>query len=119
FGATGLDRPFIGVPAYVWIWSAIGCVAAILMRACQITQSNYYPSLRWLLYRPVVGISMGVMLYLFAKTGLVVLASPANAVGDVRLELLYLFSFLGGFSDSLSASVLDRLMGSFITPPRP
>lgn len=114
FDGLGLNRTFIGLPAYVWIWSAIGSGTAMLLRAGKLTRENRLTVSRWLLYRPVVGISTGVLMYLVLRAGLIIIT---QADAKPRVELLYVLSYLGGLSDTLSINLLQRVMGHVNASP--
>lgn len=110
FRTDGLDDELIGVPAYVWIWSVIGSATAMLIRAGKLTDEGVASFIQWLLYRPLVGVSTGVLLYLVLQAGLTVLSAKSDSP-EPQKELFYVLSFLGGFSDTLSVNMLERIMG--------
>jgi hypothetical protein len=116
-GGESLGRTFVGVPAFVWIWSAIGTITAMLLRASEIRLEGWGVASRWLMCRPVVGISTGVLLYLVLQAGLLVVSSASSENAVPRPELLYLISYLGGFSDTVSVAIIQRLMGQFSGMP--
>lgn len=115
FNGAALNNTFIGIPAFVWIWSAIGTVTAMMLRASEIRPQGWAIAMRWLMCRPVVGISTGVLLYLFLQAGVLIATNSQADHGplELRRELLYLISYLGGFSDTISVTIIQRFMGQF------
>lgn len=104
------ERLFMGVPLPIWIWGVIGSLTSMLLRAGYFPFTNRTEALRWLLFRPIVGVVMGVMTYLMVVAGLIVFAgSPTTQTP----ELLWIIAFVGSFSDDLSVNLLRRVVGKF------
>ncbi|MGC4086637.1 MAG: hypothetical protein QM756_01835 [Polyangiaceae bacterium] len=102
----------LGVPAPIWCWSVVGSATSMLLRAGQLPFANPNEAVRWVLFRPVVGIVMGVMTFLMVKAGLIVFAGSSQAKTP---ELLWIIAFAGAFSDTLSVALLERVLGRFKT----
>jgi hypothetical protein len=102
----------LGVPLPIWAWSAIGSFTSMLLRAGQFPFVDTSEAYRWLLFRPIVGVVMGVLTYLMVVTGLLVFA---GSVSPKSPELLQVLAFVGSFSDTLSINLLQRILGQFQT----
>ena len=100
----------LGIPLPIWYWGVIGSLTSMLLRAGSIPFTDRSEAHRWLLYRPIVGVVMGVLTYLLLITGLIVF------VGDTTTrtpELLWVIAFAGSFSDTLSINLLHKALGRF------
>lgn len=117
-GMSGQNAlPFLGVPACVIFWSALGGFAAILYRFTNAGDRDLEDPGRWLFSRPVTGIIMGAIAYLVVKAGLLVSGQPGVqlAAGSTPAtnEVMWLIAFLAGFSDRFSETTLRSLIGRF------
>ena len=100
----------LGIPVPIWVWGMIGSLTSMLLRAGQLPFTDRTEAYRWLLFRPIVGIVMGVLTYLMVIAGLIVFAGTANTQTP---ELIWIIAFVGSFSDSLSINLLQKLLGRF------
>jgi hypothetical protein len=107
--------PVLGIPQPVWIWAIIGSLTSMLLRSGQNPFSDFNEALRWLLFRPIVGVIMGVMTYLMLTTGLIVFVGPTEAATPQTPQLIWVIAFLGSFSDTLSINLLESILGKFPT----
>ena len=107
--------PFIGVPASILVWAAIGSVAAILYRFYTRQRGRISDEIRWLIARPIIGIIMGALAYLAILSGLFIFGTAVGAetTGSARPQLLWLVAFLGGFSDKFFETVINGIVGKF------
>jgi hypothetical protein len=118
FGALGssltaheLNQQLIlGVPRPILLWAIIGTFAGMLMRAGHFPFADRGEALRWMLLRPVVGVVTGVLMYLAVIAGLLVFVGASEPQTP---ELLWIIAFAGGFSDTLSVGLLQKLLGRF------
>jgi len=109
--AADLNRQLVmGVPLPVLIWATIGAFTSMLLRAEEFPFVDLFVALRWFLFRPIVGIVMGVLTYLLVTAGLVVFSGSAQTQVP---ELIWVIAFVGGFSDILSRSLLQGILGQF------
>jgi hypothetical protein len=114
-GITAADMNkllLLGVPGPIWMWSVIGSLTSMLLRAGSTHFADFGEAIRWLLFRPVVGLVMGVLTYLIVATGLLVFAGSSDTRAP---ELVWLIAFAGSFSNTLSIHLLQKLLGSFQT----
>jgi hypothetical protein len=113
--------PILQIPVPVLIWSFIGSLGAMLYRFNTFADAEMGDPLRWSFTRPLTGILMGIIAYMAFKAG-VLLLSPSHpeattgaaaklATTDSQQQLLWLASFLAGFSDRFADSVLRSLTG--------
>jgi hypothetical protein len=100
---------FMGIPAAVWLWALIGTLTSMLLRAGAKPFADRVEAKRWLVYRPVVGVVMGVMIYLLLQAGLIVFTDQGQTQTE---ELVWVVAFFGGFSDSFSVNLLNRILGA-------
>jgi hypothetical protein len=113
-GSAALNEElFLGVPTPVWIWAAIGSFTSMLLRAGQSSFKDKSEAIRWMIYRPVVGLVMGVLIYLMLVAGLIVFAGSPDTQAP---ELIWVVAFVGSFSDTISVDLLQRLLGRFKDP---
>lgn len=101
----------LGIPIPILVWSAIGSLTSMLLRAGNLPIFNRIEALRWLLFRPIVGVVMGVITYLMVIAGLIVFSGAATPRTP---ELLWVIAFVGSFSDTLSVNLLQRVLGRFV-----
>lgn len=101
---------YLGIPIPVWIWSVIGSLTSMLLRAWQTPFVDMNEAKRWLLSRPVVGVVMGLIAYLLVITGLIVMVENPKVQAP---ELIWVIAFFGSFSDTLSINLLQRILGKF------
>jgi hypothetical protein len=100
----------MGIPLPVWIWSIIGSLTSMLFRAGQFPFVDFNEALRWIFFRPIVGVVMGVLTYLLVAAGLVVFTGTSTTRTP---ELIWVIAFIGSFSDTLSINLLERILGEF------
>ncbi len=103
-------RLIMGIPLPIWIWGVIGSLTSMLFRAGYFPFTDRSEAYRWLLFRPIVGVVMGVLTYLMVTAGLIVFAGTANTQTP---ELLWIIAFVGSFSDNLSINLLQKVLGKF------
>ena len=103
---------FMGIPEPIWFWAVIGSFTSMLLRAGYFPFQDKTQAFRWLLFRPIVGVVMGVLAYLMVIAGLIVFAGKATPQTP---ELLWVISFVGSFSDTLSINLLQRILGRYET----
>jgi len=110
-GAKELNTQLImGIPLPILIWGVIGSFTSMLFRAGYFPFTDRSEAYRWLLFRPIVGVVMGVLTYLMVTAGLIVFAGNANTQTP---ELLWIIAFVGSFSDNLSINLLQKVLGKF------
>jgi hypothetical protein len=101
--------PFFQVPLAVFFWSAIGSFSSLIYRFNKSSDDELQDPLRWLITRPLIGIIMGSVVFLVIKTGYLTLGS--TDISTDPNELIYLVSFLVGFSDQFTEGILKNLIG--------
>jgi len=99
----------LGVPLPVWIYALLGSLTSMLYRAEKMPFRDINEGMSWILHRSIVGIVMGVMTYLMLITGLIVFAGQETTIQVP--QLVWVLAFLGGFSDSLSMELLQKISG--------
>lgn len=104
------QRLVVGVPLPVWVWSVVGSLTSMLLRAGQFPFLDFSEAIRWLLFRPVVGIVMGVLTYLIVVAGLLVFGGVRETQTP---QLIWVIAFVGSFSDTLSINLLQGILGQF------
>ncbi|MEA5115626.1 MAG: hypothetical protein VB050_16530 [Geobacteraceae bacterium] len=109
-GKTLNSSLVMGIPLPIIIWSIIGSITSMLIRAGNFPFADRTEALRWLFFRPIVGLVMGVLTYLMVVAGLIVFAGNAKPQTP---ELLWVIAFVGSFSDTLSINLLEKLLGKF------
>jgi hypothetical protein len=103
----------LGVPLPVWIYALLGSLTSMLYRAEKMPFKDIKEGMCWILHRSIVGIVMGVMTYLMLITGLIVFAGQDTVKVP---QLVWVLAFLGGFSDTLSMDLLDKISGKISLP---
>jgi hypothetical protein len=83
----------------------------MLIRTAEYPFSNKAEAMRWLVTRPLVGVIMGLMMYLMLLAGLIVFTGASNNAPN--LNFYWVVAFIGGFSDTLSINLLNSLIGKF------
>lgn len=109
-GKTMNSQLVMGIPLPIVVWSIIGSLTSMLIRAGNFPFADRTEAMRWLFFRPIVGLVMGVLTYLMVVAGLIVFAGNANPQTP---ELLWVIAFVGSFSDTLSINLLEKLLGKF------
>ena len=113
--SLGLDPdyviPVLGIPLSVIMWSAIGSFTSVLYRLNRSTEKELRDPIRWMISRPIVGVMMGILVFLAVKVGF--LATTSGQAEVVSTEVIWLLAFLAGFSDRFAASVLKSIVGRF------
>jgi hypothetical protein len=108
-----MSIPVISVPVSVLVWSFIGGVAAMLQAFVGTRGSESKPiNYEWLLWRPVVGVIMGSVVYLAIAGGLIILGQgDATTLAQTQnTYVLWVLAFLGGFSDKFAILVFDKVV---------
>jgi hypothetical protein len=101
---------FLGIPIPVWIWAIIGSITSVLFRVGQFPFIDVNEAIRWLMFRPIAGVIMGVLSYLMVAAGLIVFTGNSSSQTP---ELIWVIAFAGSFSDSLSIDLLQKIIGEF------
>ncbi len=101
----------LGVPLPVLLWGAIGGATAPLYKYLGFRGRFSEDSFKSFILRPFIGILMGAFIYLVVKSGLIVFGNMPNPQ-VANPELLWVFAFIGGFSESLTGNVLRLIEGS-------
>jgi hypothetical protein len=104
----------IALPVSVVVWSFVGGVAAMLQafvgtkRRDASERINY----EWLLWRPIVGVVMGCVVYLAIAAGLVMFGEGdfTSLANTQNPYFLWALAFLGGFSDRFAILVFDNVV---------
>lgn len=95
------------VPREIWLWALLGSVCAMLLRVSNYNFKDRQEAKRWVISRPIIGMVMGVMIYMMSKIGMIIVEAPSD---NAKQEMIfYVLAFLGGFSDSLSITMLNKL----------
>jgi len=104
--------PVIALPVAVVVWSFVGGVAAMLQAFVGTKLPDPKPiSYEWLLWRPVVGVILGSVVYLVIAGGLFVLGQVDVTTAQNRnTYVLWALAFLGGFSDKFAILVFDTVV---------
>lgn len=109
--------PVIALPISIVVWSFIGGVAAMLQAFVGTKKDAKQINYEWLLWRPVVGVIMGSVLYLAVSAGLAVLGqSDVNTINSRGNFFLWTLAFLGGFSDKFAILVFDNIVRTLSKP---
>jgi len=98
------------------VWGAIGGVVAALFgmyfHGAQRDFDRAY--LVYYYFKPLLGVVLGPLVYLFAKAGLI--AMQGSEVEIERHELLYLGAFVVGFAERYSLRLIDRVATAIFGP---
>lgn len=103
--------PFLGIPYSILLWSALGSIASMIHLVNVYREQHFQTTwriFRWAFTRPLIGIIMGIAVYLAVSGGLVITVgefSPNN------YSLLWLLSFVGGFSDRVQQGLINLVVG--------
>jgi len=115
---SSLVIPFLDIPISVFVWSALGSLSAVLYRFYHWSRGQSIKQIHWLIARPIFGIIMGSLAYLFVKSGLLMVNSffgnLQNNSANEGSYLFYAVSFLVGFSDKIMNKTIDIVVGSFL-----
>lgn len=104
-----------GVPQEIWTWGLLGAISAMLIRVANYNFTDRQEAIRWAISRPIIGLVMGGLVYMMMKVGLFVV----DAQGSNKVDFLEMVvSFLGGFSDSLSMTLLKKLQDRLTGPQK-
>jgi len=104
--------PWLGIPVSIGFWSIIGSLTNMLYKYYKKSDTiNIDRELRWVWARPLVGVIMGAVTYLVAKSGLILIGAATPQGVDIQLkpEILWLFAFVGGFSDKIFEGVVEKV----------
>lgn len=114
--------PVISIPVSVIVWSFIGGVAAMLQafvgsRKEYLSKPTTY---EWLLWRPIVGVLMGSVVYLAIAAGLVVFGQGnfSSLANTNNPYFMWMLAFLGGFSDKFAIAIFDNVVRTFSNSPK-
>jgi hypothetical protein len=107
------EQLLMGIPIPVFVWSGIGSLTSMLLKAGSTPFDDRSEALRWLFSRPIVGLVMGILIYLMIVAGLIVFAGTADLKTP---QLIWVLAFVGGFSDTLSVGLMGKLDGQFRPP---
>jgi hypothetical protein len=107
--------PVIALPISIVVWSFIGGVAAMLQAFVGTKKGNAeHINYEWLLWRPVVGMIMGSVLYLAISAGIAVVGQVDITTINARQNFFFwTIAFLGGFSDKFAVLVFDNIVRAF------
>jgi len=100
-----IEIPFFKVPLWTVVSGALGSIASMLYRAYKIKINNYKLEFRRLIARPVLGILISVIVYLFLASTL-----PNSTTDDKFKNITLLICFIVSFSDR----ALDTMIRAFI-----
>jgi hypothetical protein len=101
----------LGVPLPVLLWGAIGGATAPLYKYLGFRGRYSEDSFKSFVLRPFIGTLMGAVIYLVVKSGLIVFGNiPDPEVANP--ELLWIFAFVGGFSESITGRALRLIEGT-------
>jgi hypothetical protein len=103
------NQLLLGVPLPIWVYALLGSLTSMLYRADKIPFKDINEGISWIMHRSIVGIVMGVMTYLMLVAGLIIFAGKETAIQVP--QLVWVLAFLGGFSDTLSMDLLDKISG--------
>jgi hypothetical protein len=113
------------VPVYVVVWSLIGSICSLLYRFNRSADVELEDPMRMLLFRPLMGVTLGSFSYLLVQLGFLTISTPGSAPGDTAstvaqlaqndrvTHLMIVVAFIVGFSDRLSEGILKSLVGRF------
>ena len=110
-----LEIPVIGLPLSVLVWSLLGGVAAML-DAFVITRKQALDTIEiqeeWILWRPIVAVFMGSVVYLLLNSGLIALGQQGLTEATVQQTpyLIWTLAFLGGFSDRFTSLIFNNIV---------
>ena len=112
-----LTKIILGVPLPILVWGAIGGTTAPLYKYLGFKGRYEEDSFKSFVLRPFIGILMGAVIYLIVKSGLIVFGNIPDAK-ITNPELLWVFAFIGGFSEGMTGRALTFIEGSaFREPP--
>jgi hypothetical protein len=106
----------LGVPLPVLLWGAIGGATAPLYKYLGFKGRYEEDSFKSFVLRPFIGILMGAVIYLVVKSGLIVFGNIPNPQ-VANPELLWVFAFIGGFSEGITGRALQLIEGSLGESP--
>lgn len=103
------------VPTPILEWAFIGAVVAVLY---QLATRENTPGTRlylWIIAKPIVGLSMGALVYFIALGGSILLGNPSGKeLPSNTIYWLCALAFVGGFSDKFSMDLMDRFVSTSI-----
>ncbi|HLN24533.1 MAG TPA: hypothetical protein VK558_11165 [Patescibacteria group bacterium] len=109
------DGQIAGVYIEVWQWALFGTAAAMILRVSRYDFANRQEALRWAISRPVLGLVMGGLAYLIVHAGLFAFVGDTASAQPNTLK--WVVAFLGGFSDTLSVTLLSKLQEKLLAQP--
>lgn len=103
-------------PAAYMVWGGLGGVVAALFGLYRHAAARDFDRgyVAYYFLKPILGIVLGPLVYLFARAGLMALQSDGGAVE--RHELLYLGAFVLGFGERFSLRLIDRVAAAMFGP---
>jgi hypothetical protein len=105
--------PLLNVPVLVVIWSLIGSFAAMIHRFNRNSVYYFNDLVKWMLTRHVQGVVLSSAFYLVLVSGLFLISGIPESPNPIRPEIIWVFSFLIGFSDRFVDSVFDTLIEKY------
>lgn len=108
-----LKLPLLNIPWPVVFWSFIGSFAAMIYRFNRQPIYEFGNVLKWTITRLVQGIILGSAFYLILVSGLSLLTSE-----KITTEVIFILSFLVGFSDRFADSVFNTLIERYTKDAR-
>ena len=96
------------VPIDVLEWAFIGGMIGVLYRLAYhphaLEKANFTA---WIVAKPVIGVVMGGLIYYLAVSGSIFLNGSSTIKNT---ELLDVIAFIGGFSDKLTISLINKII---------
>ncbi|MFB3881111.1 MAG: carboxypeptidase-like regulatory domain-containing protein [Armatimonadota bacterium] len=101
------------------LWGALGGVIAGLFGFYRHAAARDFDRgyVAYYFLKPIVGLVLGPLVYLFARAGLVAVQADGREI--TRPELLYLGAFVLGFGERYSLDLIDRVAGAIFGPKTP
>ncbi|MBL7802904.1 MAG: hypothetical protein JNL02_04150 [Saprospiraceae bacterium] len=96
----------------VILWSVIGSFASMIYRFNKIPVYDFGDTLKWLLTRPVQGLTLGAALYLVLISGQYFFTGQTGDISKNQ-EIVLFISFLLGFSDRFTENVFNALIDKY------
>lgn len=101
-------RTILGIPVTVIFWSIVGSLTGMLVDAGNVYFNDNLNGAQWIMYRSITGIVMGVIIYLLLISGLIIFTG--SGADSIKVpEIIWIISFLGGFSQKLSPNLLKKI----------
>ncbi len=100
------------VPTPILEWAFIGAVVAVLYRLATIENTPGTRLYLWIIAKPLIGLSMGALVYFIALGGSILLGNPSENLPSNTIYWLCALAFVGGFSDKFSMDLMDRFVST-------